>query len=793
MKVDRYSLRLFIFRNTESFKGEVKISLAGHWPSLALDAVDMNIRVVRINGGDTDYAYDGKNLIFGSEINGPADLYIEYDAKYSSTLMGLYRAGRSKDSMLTTQFETTGARRVFPCIDNPEFKAEFDLTVITEKSCQVLSNMPVRGETITQDGRIVEFQRTPRMSTYLFYIGVGEFESRSRDYGKVKIYLTTQKGRFRTTEEPIDSAISIMRKLEAYFGMPFMLPKLHLISVPEFSAGAMENWGAITFREDALLMNESTSETSRATIMMVIAHEMAHHWFGDLVTMKWWNDLWLNESFANFMGYKIVDEIHPEFDMWSMYLESETSQSLSGDSLESTHPITSIVNTPEEIEQAFDEITYGKGGAILRMMEYFMGPENFRDGIRDYIRKYSYSNAEGKDLWLELDNHSDVKVSEIMTEWIQRPGHPIITVTGSGDKIILRQSRFLLSGSENEEIMKIPLTIIRKDRIESLVFSTAEMTMGRDGFIKLNRNFSGFYRSLYSDELYSEMMNNVNYLTEYDLWEILNSNFDFMLSGHLSFDKYMDRLNDFLQFDQPLIVRSVTSSLLKLYRLLGENQRIMDIALSYIPLKIERLLADGNLKDPKSRMTLETLATERPFFDRKYANDSLSMMDDLTEILPELRQSVLTSSALVQNDSAILEDLMKRMEAEDDKLRCLTAIAYTRGKENQDRIEKMLSEGTIKNQDLLSLYFPMANHSEGRKYFIHNFKSLYERFRSIFAGTMYIKAFIENILPKLAIENYDMAESIAASLTGPDEIKGATKAREIMRINREFIRRSGGH
>lgn len=795
MKVDRYTLRLFIFRSADEFRGEVKISLTGHWPNLALDAVNMDLSVVRVNGSDCDYTYDGKTILFGSEINGTADIYIEYKARYSQTLTGIYRAGRSKKSMISTQLEASGARLVFPCIDHPEFKAEFDLTVVTDRSSQVISNMPVRGETLSTEGRIVEFQRTPRMSTYLLYIGVGEFDVKSMESGGVKVYLATEKGRFRSTEEPLKAAVTILQKLSSYFGIPYMLPKLHLISVPEFASGAMENWGAVTFREDALLMNRSTSEYSKAVIKMVIAHELAHHWFGDLVTMKWWSDIWLNESFANFMGYRTVDEIDPEYDMWAMYLESETSRALHDDALECTHPIVSVVNTPEEIEQAFDDITYGKGGALLRMIEYFMGPENFRDGIRDYLRKYSYGNADSSNLWEELDRHSDINISSIMEEWVVSAGHPIIFAEEDGERIKLKQRTFFLSGIASNDVRSIPLTVVREDRMETALFNSQEMAISGEGFIKLNKNFSGFYRVFYSDSLYGRMATHLHTMTEYDLWEILNNNFDFLIAGLISLEMWMERIRQMETFDHFLLVRSISSQFLQLSRILHGDQRIMEEGRRYITQKMERFMTKGWLKDSRMRITVEKLCSCRPFFDSDYAASSALRINEIEKMEPELRQSVLTSHALVNNDASALQRIFNSLENEDDRLRCLNALSYTTGDDNHTVVERMVEDGGIKVQDLLSLYSGMATTEDGRAYILDNFRSIYERYRRIFASSLHLTVFIESIVPALALHDYERAEKICNDLKAPDETRGSVKALETMKINRNFIERvrSGGH
>ena len=424
MKVNTYSILLDVDSKSHSFAGHETISLQVDNEQVILNSVDLDIAKISIEGKNTGFTVDKEKeeVAIEGKHSGEIELEIEFSGKITGTLTGLYLANTPETEFYTTQFESSGARRVFPAIDNPGYKAEFHLTLKLDESLDAISNMPVKSEKKEEGKKVIEFEKTPRMSTYLLYIGIGKFDSRSKKFRDVDIILSAPKGHLTESNYPIDVAENSLKYYEGYFDINYVLPKMHLISVPEFAAGAMENWGAITFREVLLMVDESTSTSVRKTIAEVIAHEIAHQWFGNLVTMKWWNDLWLNESFATFMSYKMVNEMYPEWDTWGDFVMLRTSGALKGDALVNSHPIDAEVKNPNEVAQIFDEISYGKGGSILRMIESYVGHDNFRDGIRKYLKDHSYDNAKGTDLWTSIGNISDQPVNRIMEAWIKKKG-----------------------------------------------------------------------------------------------------------------------------------------------------------------------------------------------------------------------------------------------------------------------------------------------------------------------------------------------------------------------------------
>ncbi|MEK6866160.1 MAG: M1 family metallopeptidase, partial [Thermoproteota archaeon] len=331
--------------------------------------------------------------------------------------------------LATSQFEAADARRAFPCWDEPKAKATFDISIIAENKFTAISNMPVTSKKRMKNKTLYKFAKTPIMSTYLIYLGVGEFEYLTSKIGKIQVRVITTKGNKSKGKYSLELGKKLLSSYEKYFGIKYPLPKLDLIAIPDFASGAMENWGAITFRETILLYDPKTSSTrTKQYIAEVISHEIAHQWFGNLVTMKWWNDLWLNESFATFMATKFVDKFYPEWDLWNQFVEDAMNTAMGLDSLKNTHPIDVKVNSTSEIREIFDAISYDKGGCVLRMLEHYVGESNFQKGLKQYLADFKYKNAEGQDLWDAIGKISKMPVRAMVLTWLKQPGFPVVEI-----------------------------------------------------------------------------------------------------------------------------------------------------------------------------------------------------------------------------------------------------------------------------------------------------------------------------------------------------------------------------
>jgi len=486
------------------------------------------------------------------KIKGKAKLCIEFSGILNDRLLGFYKSqykdkGGKTKYLATTQFEAADARRAFPCWDEPAVKATFDISLLVDKHLDTISNMPITSKKTVGSKILYKFGRTPIMSTYLLYLGVGEFEYLHGKLRNIKIRIVTTKGNKNKGKLSLDFTKKFLSEYERYFGIKYPLPKLDMIAIPDFAAGAMENWGAITFREAILLYDPKKSSTrTKQYIAEVISHELAHQWFGNLVTMKWWNDLWLNESFATFMATKIVDKFYPEWDLWDQFLDDAMLQAMSLDSLRNSHPINVDVKHPAQIREIFDVISYDKGGSVLRMLENYVGIENFRSGLKHYLTKHKYSNAEGQDLWNSIGKVARKPVSSMMKTWIDQVGYPVIDVRRENSKISLTQRRFLSDGSKSSKgKWAIPISIEEGNHQSSILLKTHSSKLSlknTDSNFIINSGRHGFYRIQYDDNTLANLslLIDEKILNHVDRWGLQNDLFSHCVSGANQLQEYLD-------------------------------------------------------------------------------------------------------------------------------------------------------------------------------------------------------------------------------------------------------------
>lgn len=416
--------------------------------------------------------------------------------------------------MFSTQFEACDARRAFPCFDEPRLKASFDFEIEVPVDQVALSNMPVKSTTPTTEGRhMVTFERTPVMSTYLLAWAVGDFEyveayTERRYNGKqIPVRVYTTRGLQEQGRWALEHAPKTIDLFSESFGIDYPLPKSDLLAVHEFTHGAMENWGLVTYRTTAVLFDPKTSDPLfKKRIAYVVAHELAHQWFGNLVTMDWWDELWLNESFATWAGWYAVDKFHPDWNVWAQFLTEGMESAFTLDSIRASHPIHVPVRDALDVNQIFDAISYLKGCSTLRMLVTHLGVENFLKGVSIYLNKHAYGNAKTEALWAGLQEATGVDVAAIMDTWVKKIGFPMLTVAEEPGQITLKQSRFLITGDvkpeEDQTAWWLPLGLQGKagtSEVQTLALTTREDTIRDidDDFYKLNHNGTGFYRTNY--------------------------------------------------------------------------------------------------------------------------------------------------------------------------------------------------------------------------------------------------------------------------------------------------------
>ena len=471
-----YHLHLEPDLDGATFRGEVRIDVRLERPraEIVLHAADMRIEhaTAEVNGDAVplrarlDRRDETVTLRAGRPLPaGTAALRLRFAGALNRHLRGLYAARSGGAPYAFTQCEAADARRILPCFDEPAFKARFHVTVTARAGDTVIANAPVAREQALPDGRrAIHFAPTPALSTYLLALAVGPLESSEpRHVGTTPIRLWHVPGKAHLGDFGLEAAAEALARLEAYFDIPYPYAKLDLVAVPDFEAGAMENAGAVFFRETLLLLDPATvSLPERKRAAEVIAHELAHMWYGDLVTMAWWDDLWLNEAFATWMAYRVVNDWKPEWRMWQGF-EHDRAGALGLDALASTHPIYAPVRSVAEATENFDLITYEKGAAVVRMVEHYLGADTFRDGVRRYMQRHRESNAVAADLWRALGEASGADVARLAQSWIGQAGFPLVTLARNGRALRVRQERFFadprVPAAKRRQRWPVPLVV----------------------------------------------------------------------------------------------------------------------------------------------------------------------------------------------------------------------------------------------------------------------------------------------------------------------------------------------
>lgn len=672
----------------------------------------------------TDEKKEELTITVPKMVAGEATLLIEFTGHLNDKLVGFYRSkyefsGKEK-YLATTQFEAADARRAFPCWDDPESKATFDVSLLVDSNLTAISNMPVSSKKKCGSKVLYKFEQTPIMSTYLLYLGVGEFEFLQGRVGKTLIRIVTTKGKKEQGRMALLFTKQFLSYFQNYFKIPYPLPKLDMIAIPDFASGAMENWGAITFRETVLLYNPKTSSTDTLQhIAEVIAHELAHQWFGNLVTMKWWNDLWLNESFATFMATKAVDKIYPEWDFWDQFLISEMTGGLSLDSLNSSHPVNVDVKSPAEVRQIFDEISYNKGGSVLMMLEDFIGQRNFQDGLHQYLKKHAYSNATTEDLWQFLGSAARKPVRKMMDTWIRQVGYPIIEAKAANSKIILSQKRFLLENGTKPKPGKwiIPVSIRTPDKVITKVLQNNLTLPYSGGWLKVNDGQKGFYRVKYDDNLLSDLGKLVEdkKISNLDRWSIHHDLTALVISNQYPIKHYLDFIRHYEEEDDFVVLSDIVGFLNFLFvELSGEefwdeikefNRYFMKVAFQKVGWDVKKgekptqALLRGSLISSLGKLGDEEVCEE--------AKKRFSQASGHGYLNPDLRTAVYSTVAW-SGDLRTYEklvDMYKKASTQEEKVRILGSLANFK----DDRVlEKTLSFTLSKNVRTQNLFVPVS-------------------------------------------------------------------------------------
>lgn len=552
---------------------------------------DAVIPISRIN---TQKTFDEVRLHSDSLIYpGNYTVSLEFKGKITDVMNGLYpsrfKLNGREEIILGTQFESHHAREVFPCIDEPEAKATFDLALLTGKNEIVLGNTPVKAEETTGSTKKTTFEQTPVMSSYLLAFVSGQLKYKqalTKDGVAIRVYATPDK--IDEVDFSLDVAVKTLEFYNDYFDIPYPLPKLDMVALPDFASGAMENWGLVTYREQCILVDpKNTSLPNKQYAAMVVTHELAHQWFGNLVTMRWWTDLWLNEGFASWIEYMAVDHIFPEWEMWTQFIADEQQAALRLDALDNTHPIEVPVHHPDEIRTIFDTISYAKGSSIIHMLHDYLGPADFKKGLHQYLKKHAYNNTDTVDLWEALSEASGKDVGTFMNAWTAEPGFPVVTADGSK----VTQQRFYLSPPSKpaSTLWHVPLLAQPQQKLQALVKSSGQIDPG----VLLNSGRSGFYRVAYDAETTKDLASKVKAgkLQPTDRLGLLSDSFETAKAGYSATSQSLELLASYRDEEDAAVWDIMGMAIGDLRSVMGTDDAVREAMKPYVADLVKKQLA----------------------------------------------------------------------------------------------------------------------------------------------------------------------------------------------------------
>ena len=822
-------LRNFTFRGEQS----VDLQVLEPTSTIVLNSVELEISSASLqtNGAtlpsrsiSLDEEAQTATLDFGETVQpGDARLELSFTGVLNDKLLGFYRSEyTSQDGetryLATTQFEPTDARRAFPCWDEPAKKATFEVTLVFSDEFQAVSNTPALEETTPGPGlKSVRFAETPVMSTYLLVFVVGNLASvEQQASGGTKVGVWTTPGKENQTSFALDTSVKLLGYFNEYFGIPYPLAKLDHIAIPDFAAGAMENWGAVTYRETALLVDpENSSAGTRQRVAEVIAHEMAHMWFGDLVTMEWWDDLWLNESFASWMGNKAVDWLFPEWEMWTQFVNMDTNRALSLDGLKNSHPIEQEVKNPAEVSQLFDAISYSKGASVIRMLENFLGEETFRKGLNRYLSGHMYANARTQDLWSALESESGQPVTAIMDSWVKQMGYPVLQVESNRSdgqtRLSVTQERFvydrLLGESEPDtEVWRVPLSASQGGQESSVTVMDGKQAQldvpgTNGGWIKVNPGQTGFFRVNYSAEDWERLVPPIRSLELHatDRLGIQNDAYALSRAGLLPVSQFLSLAQAYQNEDDASVWGDLASNLRDIEQLIAHEpvhpayQKFARDLFGPAARKAgwEPKSGEGHL-DALLRSTV--LSQAGSYHDSELTSQAAERfqryLQDRETLAPDLRGVVFALAA--QEGGRDVYDRLWELEGETDlaeeKIRLLMALTRF---EQPDLLSSTLEDSLsskVRSQDSISVVTGVAANPKGRDLAWEFVKSNWAEFDRRYGGGGFGLMRLVSICSYFnSQEKADEVDSFFAEHPAPAAERTIRQAMERVRLNIKWL------
>ena len=762
VKPVRYSIELAPDLDSLSYSGSETITLdvLEETGKIVINCKDVEIIKAeidqKIKRSDIVYDpdYETATIFFEDRIKkGKASMHIEFEGRIHEDMRGFYKsdytdAKGAKKVMGATQFEATDARKCFPCFDEPAMKAVFGLTLIMPKDLTAVSNMPVKEEKMQGAKKRVEFHDTPIMSSYLLAFAIGELEHvEGKTKQGTKVRIITTPGRKHQGNFALEVAIKSLEYYNNYFGMPYPLPKLDLIAIPDFEAGAMENWGLVTYRETALLIDEEiSSAAARQRVAIVIAHELAHMWFGNLVTMRWWNDLWLNEGFASWMEYKALDCLFPEWDIWTQFYHENVSLAMASDGLESTHPIEVEIINPNEISETFGTVVYNKGAAIIRMLEQYLGEKTFQKGLQGYLSRFKYSNAVTDDLWSSLSEASKKPVKVMMDSWTKQLGYPMLDVRVSGNKLLFKQERFFFTGRKQDQSRWfIPIAI--KDNNKTRYY---ELSCDENGEIagslgsQVNADQVGYYMVRYDESALKMRIDEIKNkrLSSLDRVGLASNVYSLARSNYIPATDFLSLILAYQKETDYTVFSEISTDITQLQSLFS-NAKFSDKLNKFIRRIFQetyrRLGWDEKPNEEHTTKLLRAIAISMMGFseDPEVLNEAKRRFSQYLKdkkLNPNIRSVVYALAAWCGDNDAYekLLSLHKESGLQEEKVRLLRALGLFKQKDLLSKTLAYSLSSDVRQQDTLLCAASVAMNPHGKdlawEFFKDNWNTFYERY-----------------------------------------------------------------
>jgi len=733
---EHYDLFLDLNRADKTFSGKVTITGEAKTSKISLHQKDLTVEAVEVAGQARPFTLDKDNeaLYIELEAAGPVVVTITYTGKITDNMTGIYPSYYTVDGVkkeiISTQFESHFAREAFPSVDEPEAKATFDLALKFDQAEGelALSNMPEIDVENRKATGVWKFETTPRMSSYLLAFAAGDMQgitAKTKNGTLVGVYATKAHPA-SNLEFALDIAVRCIEFYEEYYGVKYPIPQSLHVALPDFSAGAMENWGLVTYREIYLLVDENSTALSRQTVALVVAHELAHQWFGNLVTMKWWDDLWLNESFANMMEYVSVDAIEPSWKIFEDFQTSGAPYALKRDATDGVQSVHVEVKHPDEINTLFDgAIVYAKGSRLMHMLRRWLGDDAFRKGLGAYFEKHQYGNTIGRDLWDALSQASGRDVAAFMDAWLEQPGYPVVTAKVENDCLILTQKQFFIGEHEDKgRLWPVPLNsnwqglpdTLTTERLE--IPNYADLAAQNEGALRLNTENTAHYITDYQGELLDALLNNLSSLDNISKLQIVQERRLLAESGKISYADLLPVISKLANETSYMVVSAVSQVLEGLNRFVDEGSQTEE---DYKALL--KILSQSNFdrlgfekqegESDEDEMVRQLIVSNMIKADDETAKAQASQIfdryrDNLEKLTAAIRLQVLVNQIKHHESKQLTKLYLDLYVASNDgsfKNALSTALSYTKDKETLDELLATWKDKfTVKPQDLSAWY-----------------------------------------------------------------------------------------